>query len=210
MPSDSNAVIVGIHVRSPDALFSPPYFSHPSTAHEIYFVKLEDGSSDDILQGKILQNIHFRSGYAFLPNARPGRYAAIGCTFYFSGFHGSTIQTTVLFNRALITRLTRTIAPGTVALLGNIVVDWERVTRESDFDDAQQHYFRELTGKDIRPALEENRFLGIQGPLYEGKSGRLKQEYPRDLASRQFLNILLQGLPTAWKPWFDHSGGPEP
>jgi hypothetical protein len=140
MPSDSNAVIIGsaVKINSPQV-----------TSREILFVKLEDGS-DDLLQGQILPNTHFRFGYAFLPNAQPGRYAAIGCRLYTSGQYFS-IHSTVLFNRALVTKLTRTIAPGTVTLLGNIVVRETIGRQEADFDDVQQHYFRELTGgKDIR------------------------------------------------------------
>ena len=200
MPSDSNAVIVGIAVR----INSPQL-----TSSEILFVKLEDGSSDDLLQGQILPNTHFRLGYAFLPNAQPGRYAAIGCRNYTSNQYGS-IHSTILFNRALVTKLTRTIAPGTVTLLGNIVVRETIGRQEADFDDVQQHYFRELTGKDIRTALEEKRFFGLQAVVWQGILGSLKQEYPLESASPKFLNILKQGLPTAWKPWFDNSGGPEP
>ena len=203
-PSDSNAVIVGINVGfNNDSLFSPA-----GTCHEIFFVKLEDGSLDDILQGRILLNTHFRFGYAFLPNAKPGRYAAIGYTFHSGGRHRYSY--TVLFDRALVTRLTRTIAPGTVALLGSIVVDEIFQGQEADYDDVQQHYFRKLTGKDIRTALKERRGLFFQTGTLEGMPGRLKQEYPLDSTSRQFLNILLQDLPTAWKPWFDNSGGPRP
>jgi hypothetical protein len=205
MPSDSNAVIVGIHVSSPGTLFT-----HPLTADQIFFVKLEDGSSDNILQGQILSNSHFRFGYAFLPNAKPGRYAAIGCTFHSGGSLGYRFTYTVLFDRALITRLTRTIAPGTVALLGNIVVSETFEAQEAEYDDVQQHYFRKLTGKDIRTVLKQRRGFFIQGGTLEGVPGRLKQEYPLDSASRQFLEILLQGLPTAWQPWFDKSGGPGP
>jgi hypothetical protein len=205
MPSDSNAVIVGIHVSSPEALFS-----HPFTADQILFVKLEDGSSDNILQGQILPNTHFRFGYAFLPNAQPGHYAAIGCTFHVGGIRPYSY--TLLFDRALVTRLTRTIAPRTVVLLGNIVVGGKFQAQEEDYDDVQQHYFRKLTGKDIRTALGEGRGFFTQSTLVRGvpRAGRLKQEYPLDSASRQFLNILLEGLPTAWKPWLDKSGGPGP
>jgi hypothetical protein len=203
-PSDSNAVIVGTKVEVNGRSFSPSYF-----CREIFFVKLEDGSLDDILQSRILLNAHFRFGYAFLPNAKPGRYAAIGCRFHVGDgvwFEGRRYQTLLLFNRALITRLTRTIAPGTVALLGSIAVDLKNVGRESDFDDAQQHYFRKLEGKDIRTALKE----GSPGGTRIRAGGTLKQEYPLDSSSRQFRNILLQDLPTAWKPWFNNSGGPEP
>src|SRR5207248_1407240 len=67
-----------------------------------FFVKLEDGSLDDILQSRILLNAHFRFGYAFLPNAKPGRYAAIGCRFHVGDdsvwFEGRRYQTLLLFN----------------------------------------------------------------------------------------------------------------
>src|SRR5262245_32190274 len=213
-PSDSNAVIVGINVRF-NAFSS---LSYPSTypCREIFFVKLKDGSLDDILQGRILMNTHFRFGYAFLPNAKPGRYAAIGCRrgiedgVWVEGRH-RRFQALLLFDRPLITRLTRTIAPGTVALLGSIVVDSKRVGRESDFDDAQQHYFRRLEGKDIRTALKEGEPAEIccrGGTSRAG--GTFKQEYPLDSSSQQFQNILLHDLPTAWKPWFNNNGGSEP
>lgn len=102
------------------------------------------------------------------------------------------------------TRLTRTIAPGTVVLLGDIAVDEAWARRESQFDDVQQHYFKELRGKDVRTALEESRFLGHQGELYES-SGSLYQEYPSELASRQFMDVLSQVLPKAWNPWIENS-----
>ena len=202
MPSDSNAVIVGIHVSSHSPDINHPLF--PITAGQILFVKFEDGSSDNILQGQILPNTHFRFGYAFLPNAQPGRYTAIGCTFHVGGKHPYSY--TVLFDRPLITRLTRTVAPGTVALLGNIVVSGIFQAQEEEYDDVQQHYFRKLTGKDIRTALRERRGFFIQGGRLDGMPGRLNQEYPLDSSSRQFMNILLEGLPTAWQPWFDKRG----
>jgi hypothetical protein len=203
-PSDPSAVIVGIAVDDKD--IRSPYLNF----REVYFVKFEDGSSEDgssdeVMRGRIVRSNYFRDGYIYLLNAQPGRYTAIGAR-QFRDPRGHI----VLFDRSLVSRLTQTVAPGTVALLGDITVKqtWGS-KRGSDFDDFQQHYFKELVGKDVRRVLDDRRFLGLQFPLNQ-TAGSLYHEEPLDSASRRFKTILSPILPKEWDPWFSKSEGSTP
>lgn len=206
-PSDPSAVIVGIAVEDRD-IRSPV-----NNFREVYFVKFEDGSSEDgssdeVMRGRIVRSNYFRDGYLYLLNAQPGRYTAIGARQF--RIKGVALHI-VLFDRSLVSRLTQTVAPGTVALLGDITVKqtWGS-KRDSDFDDLQQHYFKELVGKDVRRVLDDRRFLGLQFPLEGQTAGSLYHEEPLDSASRRFKNILSPILPKAWQPWFSKSEGSTP
>jgi hypothetical protein len=202
-PSDPNAVIVGIAVKR-KPLFDSLYPA--SLIGEVYFVKFEqDGSSEDVMRGRIIRSNYRRDVYHYLVNAPPGRYAAIGVRPF--SVHVGADAYTVLFDRALVTRLTQTVAPGTVALLGDIKVKvtWN-ITQESQFDDVQQHYFKNLEGKDVRTALEDRQFLGIQGPIYH-VSGTFNEDYLPESAYQRFRNFLSKHLPKAWNSWITNSKG---
>lgn len=198
-PSDPSAVIVGIAVEDKD--IRSPYINF----REVYFVKFEDGSSDAVMRGRIVRSNYFRDGYLYLLNAQPGRYTAIGARQF-----RTPAGHIVLFDRSLVSRLTQTVAPGTVALLGDITVKqtWGSM-RGSDFDDVQQHYFKELVGKDVRRVLDDRRFFGLQFPLNQ-TAGSLYHEEPLDSASRRFKKILSPILPKEWEPWFSKSEGSTP
>lgn len=154
-PSDPIAIIVGIAVKHKS--FGSPY----PVRGEVYFVKFEDGSSDDVMRGQLVRSNCRRAGYHYLLNAQPGRYTAIGVRRIPGGLYSGY---TALFDRALVTRLTQTVAPGTVALLGDITVNmtWG-IMRESDFDDVQQHYFKELEGERCMHGVGREAILGSSG-----------------------------------------------
>lgn len=194
MPSNSNAAIIGIAVKV-------KHIWGNDTCAQGIFIKLEEAGPDDVMRGRILSNTRYGQGYTYLLNVQPGRYAAVGCIV--RGRYGYS----VFFNKPLIARLTQTINPGTVVLLGNITVDVNGIRNESQLDEVQQHYFRELFGKDVHQALEDHRFLGFQFPTQGATVGdaSLDYEYSRNSASRQFLTMLSQYLPTAWDPWIRNS-----
>lgn len=194
VPTDSNVAIVGIAVQV-------KHFLKNDTCGRGIFIKLEEAAPDDIMRGQILSNTRYDPGYTYLPNVKPGRYSAVGCIA--TGKYGYP----VFFNKPLIARLMRTISPGTVVLLGKITVDVNAIRNESQFDEVQQHYFREFMGKDTRQALDDHQLLGHQFPL-GAVSASLDHEDPIDSASQQFLNVLSEDLPKSWQPWLNNGWEP--
>lgn len=196
VPSNPNAVIVGIAVKE----LRPGY--HSSSISKVYFVKIEEnGPSDTDRRVRILESADVSlSSYALLINAEPGQYAAVG---YRNSDRIGRVET-IFFTQGLISRLTQTIAPGTVALLGDITVDIARLRQESDFDDVQQYYFKKIHKNDVRTALKRSTAFGTQYPLSDF-SGSLNHESPLDIASKNFLSFVSRLFPLAWKPWIDKS-----
>jgi len=190
--------IVGIAVKEKDT------FDIPLRCGEVYFIKLDETAPDDVMQGHILSNTNYDEGYSYLINAQPGRYAAIGCIV-----RSRYVSLRIFFNKALVTRLTRTVNPGAVVVLGDITVDrtQTQIRAESQLDEVQRHYYKELVGKEVRQALEDRRFLGHQFPLPQA-GGSLDHENPIDSALQRFLAVLSRNLPKAWEPWISNTAVP--
>lgn len=199
LPSNPNVVIVGIDVK--ELIPGNP----PSRVSKVYFVKLEDGPSDTVMSGRILESFPWGLGYDFLINVQPGRYAAIGYYQQDSRYSGHN----VFFTQSLIAQLTRTVAPGTVALLGDITVAITRLKRESDFDDVQQHNFMKIHKNDVRAALKHSTIFDTPYPMSDF-SGSIDHESPLDTASNKFLSFLSKRFPQAWEPWINNSVVPKP
>lgn len=126
-PIDAKAVAVGISMR----LKEPLYFSHHMQG--AYFVRLNE--KEDILkQDRVILSTNSKSGYIYLLNAQPGRYAIVAAIFP---------RGTYLLPKGLVEQTVTTVAPGTVGYLGEYEVETSSLVADG-WDDVEQYYFKLL------------------------------------------------------------------
>ena len=156
-------------------------------------------SSDDIIGGQIFRSSREEYyGYYYLLNGQPGSYTAIGgrSRLCLKVVCGTVI---VRFDRSLVTRLTHTVAAGTVDFLGAVAVHERILEYESDGDSVQQYYFKEI--------VRNHEVLGLSFHLGH-MSGSLQHEDGLDVASGLFKKHFSQILPPVWQQsWFGKNRG---
>ncbi len=182
LTSESSVIGISVKVRAFKLISSPQEW--------VYFVRLDAG--DLGAQEEVIPSNYSQGNYVYLVNAEPGRYAAVaasrsrqsstgpmGIGGGFSVSVSITTQDTTYFSRELIEKTSVTVGPGSVAFMGNLVVD------RSGFGDAapvQLHYLRLLAPKD-----EEESFLEamMKGKSYKGAEYQVDQSQK---ALQKFLN----------------------
>ena len=145
-PLDPQRAIIGISVKNRAPI---RVIAQKNTV--VYFIKV-DKEEDLYTQEDIIQSNYANGGQVYLLNAEPGRYAAVASFYLRVGNKWTTI-----FPKELIKLTEVTVAPGTIAFMGDYVVDSD--TGTENYDDAQSHYSRLVyTGYHYDGSLhEENR-----------------------------------------------------
>ncbi len=140
----------------------------------VYFVKLDEKDKNN-LGTKIIPCNYYRGSmiggyYAYLVNAEPGTYAAIGSA-KFETFKRDSVTTgttkadeygyITFFDSDIIKNSKVEVGPGQIAFMGSFAVDgqYKSVYRniEKNGDQAQQHYYTQL-----KPFLEGTYYCGVQ------------------------------------------------
>jgi len=123
--ADSCAVAVVVRARH----FQESEWGRPGT---VFFARIP--ADGDPLRGReILRSNHVAGGTAYLLDAEPGRYVAVGCV---EKRDGRDITTT--FPAGLVAASERAVAAGGFAFLGSFEVDQE--ARRAESDPAHEHY----------------------------------------------------------------------
>jgi hypothetical protein len=136
VPESRESSIIGISVNTAHMLI----FSN--NADVVYFVKLDE-KNDDITGDTIYPSNYTNGDYAYLVNARPGKYAAVASSFtqadesYSTFFDAKTIQSTII-----------EVGPGSIVYAGTLIVDNRLVYLDQNVekigDKAQIHYYKKL------------------------------------------------------------------
>jgi hypothetical protein len=140
-PHGADKSIIAIRVKSGG------FFGWLGGQPAIFFVRLQaDGQNR---QGDLLISNHRADGYAYLINASPGRYAAIGAGVHSTGQHtfgGSTVYSGGTsywyFPASMIDETIVTVEPSEVAFMGEFEISGD--LGFDDADDTQKHYARFL------------------------------------------------------------------
>ncbi len=189
MPINEQSSIIGISVK----IRTLKLFSKSAMA--VYFVRIDDG--DPFSQESLIRSNYVDGDYAYLINAKPGRYAAVaamnqgnasssssptpvGGGVSVSAGMGATVTMTTYFPSELIETTDVTVGPSSVAFMGRFTVDRAGLRQMNEADETQQHYYRTLT----QPGGVES---GLLSRHYSGSGTKLDQS---------------EG---AWKSFLDHA-----
>jgi hypothetical protein len=142
----NSAIGVRLDVRAPASLF-------PFQAEKVLFVKLDDSEAASVMVENIIPSNYAESGYHYLLDAPPGRYAVIGV--YETGERSAiTIETvipisdnvemwfglestfydvyTVYFSEALVRETESLVPPGSVVFLGDYRINTDAGLKGAD------------------------------------------------------------------------------
>ncbi len=186
MPINEQSSIVGISVT----LRSLKIFT--KSAMGVYFVRIDDAGL--FSQESFIQSNYVDGDYAYLINAKPGRYAAVAAMYEGEASSSSTrpvgggvdlilgltgtVTVTTYFPSDLVETTAVTVGPSSVAFMGKFTVDRTGVFQMKDADEIQQHYFGILT----QPG-------GIgTGLLSKHFTGSLAKEDQSEGARKKFLD----------------------
>jgi hypothetical protein len=175
-PIDAKAVVVGISIR-----LKPPLFGS-LPMHVAYFVRLNE--KEDILkQDRVILSSDSNSGYIYLLNAQPGRYAIVAVNY-----RGDTY----VLPKRLIEQSVTTVAPGTVGYLGEYEVEISYL-RADDWDDDVEQYYLKLLGPHPRGRMGTRQAIRFLNGAHD-----LQRE-------QEFLRItnvkLLENQGGEWSTW---------
>jgi hypothetical protein len=143
---DPQRAVIGISVKT-----RVPLLKFPDRPDMVYFIKGDEGE-DLYTQGSesLIQSNNLEGGYVYLLNAEPGRYAAVACYLEKETEQG-TYEYWTFFPEEMIKLTEVLVAPGTIAFMGEYVVD--KSWGFKDLDNAQLQYFQ-LIAPHAMPALE--------------------------------------------------------
>jgi hypothetical protein len=125
--------------------------------HRAYFVRLEEGG-DPLSQPTLIPSNYFEDGYAYLLNARPGRYAAVAVALLkeggttHDGFTYPSIERITLLPADAIRGTLVEVDPGSGAFMGAWTLSdptWTQMADDEAADAAQRHYFRLMATEGI-------------------------------------------------------------
>lgn len=172
----NSAIGIRLDVRAPASLF-------PFQAEKVLFVKLDDSEAASVMVDSIIPSNYAKSGYHYLLDAPPGRYAVVGV--YKTGDRSAFTTETVIpvsdnvtiwvgsgltfhdvftayFSKALVRETESVVPPGSVVFLGDYRINTDAGLKGADA--VQAHYFEML-----HPG-EEIKSLGsvIMGAMFSG------------------------------------------
>jgi hypothetical protein len=132
---DPQRAVIGISVKT-----RVPLLKFPDRPDMVYFIKGDEGE-DLYTQGSesLIQSNNLEGGYVYLLNAEPGRYAAVACYLEKETEQG-TYEYWTFFPEEMIKLTEVLVAPGTIAFMGEYVVD--KSWGFKDLDNAQLQYFQ--------------------------------------------------------------------
>jgi hypothetical protein len=159
----NSAIGIRLDVRAPVSLF-------PFEVEKVLFVKLDDSEAASVVVERIIPSNYAQSGYHYLLDAPPGRYAIVGV--YDTGERSAiTIEKaipisdnvemwvgfeltfhdvyTVYFSEALVRETESVVPPGSVVFLGDYRINTDAGLKGADA--VQAHYFEMLhPGQEIK------------------------------------------------------------
>ena len=181
------AIGISVNTRAPIKAFT-------DNPHMVYFIKV-DNDEDLYTQSNFIRSNYAKDGQIYLLNAKPGRYAVVGC--YIKKRVGMVTEYTTFFPKELIKLTEVTVAPGTTAFMGEYVIDMS--VGLEDADECQRHYCQIIAPG----ALTEASKMTI-APLLKGHGeylykGSLHEKHLDKEAEIRFLNNALEHFEgTGW------------
>lgn len=136
-PDNTESAVIGISIRT----VTLKIFKNKQNI--VYFVRLEDDADDSVIGSRVLPANFVKGEYAYLVNARPGRYVAVASVFFQTENSYNS-----LFDREIIKSTATEVGPGEFAFMGEIQVEnrlkslYQNIERHGDKE--QLHYFNLL------------------------------------------------------------------
>lgn len=142
----------------------PPIGIFSYKPDQVYFVKIDN--QDDLLQQGIIRSNYVNDGRAYLLNARPGTYVAVGA-YSVEAYRDFTTY----FSKELVAKSKVVIRENDFVFMGNYVV---KTSTEFDGVDEVQAHYKNV----IAPGQSTGFFaMGLGGPVhYRGASYELKND----------------------------------
>lgn len=139
-----------------------------SHATEVYLVKVEEGV--DVLRATdiIVSNLDAKE-QAYLLNAEPGKYVAIGA-YVTTGFQDD-VSSRIYFNQEMVPKTEVTVVPGRIAFVGDIEVKMAPGMKEAD---GTQDHYADLIGRGIGLHYTARLHVGTGQPREGGVSDIIK------------------------------------
>jgi hypothetical protein len=196
-PLDPQSSFIGISVKT-----RAPVKIAVDKPAQVFFIKV-DREEDLYAQGSFIRSSYAEGGQVYLLNVKPGRYAAVAC--YKKKRVGMVTEYTTFFPKELIKFSEVTVAPATIAFMGEYVVD-QSVGLEGA-DDAQVHYARLIspgafTGTEkmvLLPVLTGHGDYYYKGSLHEEKRDKQVEikfltNALEDFKGTEWTNIIQKRL----------------
>lgn len=188
-PLDSARAVIGISVKTRQPI---KVVSHKPQM--MYFIKV-DKEEDLYTQGNFIRSDYSKGGQVYLLNAEPGRYAAVGC--YMKGGGIKWVEYTTFFPEELIKLTEVAVAPGTIAFMGEYVVD--QSVGLKDADDCQLHYLQLIAPGALTGPIESGVLAAILGHGDYYYKGSIHEEHCDREAEIRFLTTALEHFKdTGW------------
>jgi len=128
---DPGRGVVGVRIK-----VIPPAKMGSNSADAVYFVRVvEDGDRFDA--ESLIHSNYSKGQHAYLLNAKPGRYVAVGCEIDMGSGGG---RGSVVFSKEGIRQTEIEVAAGSIVFMGEI--EAQSSTKTSEADEAQAHYLR--------------------------------------------------------------------
>ncbi len=151
-----------------DITLKPPLGDVRSKPDLVYFAKI-DGEGG-IIQPQFIRSNFVKDGRAYLLNAAPGTYVAVGA--YFSPpMLVTRMDSFTLFSKQIVERSETTVREGELSFMGAFEVD--QVPWLDQADEVQTHYLGLLVPKDSRGLVAA--YLSST-TTYRGSPGKIKDE----------------------------------
>lgn len=165
-PENAESAVIGVSIRT----VTLKIFKNKQNI--VYFVRLDDDETESVIGSRVLPANFVKGEYAYLVNARPGRYVAVASVFFQTENSYNS-----LFDREVITSTVTDVGPGEFVFMGAIQVEnrlkslYQNIERHGDKE--QLHYFNllrpvmygtfytgSLINADRSPAAEQS-FLAV-------------------------------------------------
>jgi hypothetical protein len=124
----SSALVIDLTLKAPIGIVS-------NKPDQIYFARID--GEEGLLQQQIIRSNYVKDGRAYLLNARPGTYVAVGA-FFSQYIQPSSATYRTYFSRELVEHTKVTVREGEFAFMGSYIVD-ESFGLDGA-DEVQNHY----------------------------------------------------------------------
>jgi hypothetical protein len=137
IPENPESAVIGVSIRT----VTLKIFKNKQNI--VYFVRLDDDEKEGVIGSRVLPANFVKGEYAYLVNARPGRYVAVASVFFQTENSYNS-----LFDKEIITRTITDVGPGEFVFMGAIQVEnrlkslYQNIERHGDKE--QLHYFNLL------------------------------------------------------------------
>ncbi len=200
-PVDQQSAVIGLTIKSPAWV--------PNTEDRLYLVKIEQDR--DLFEGTKLIPTSIVApppgssggGTVYVQNVPPGRYAAVAFSTSEKGYGKVREVTLFLLPKAVVAQSDTTVAPGSIAFMGEYEVGASTmVLQEKAADAVQEHYFEVFWGKPLAHVIADLQVLGT--PAYFAVHTVGVKRGSRDAESEaRFLATAKRDLEPSWTPVID-------